>query len=357
MIQFRSVVAAALIFVGAAGQAASRHRAVQPPAEFPFVDAIASQALASGIPGISIAIQYGDKTLFAKAYGFDDVSAQLAATSATVYGIGSITKQFTAAGIMRLVERGQLRLDDKAIALVPELNPGFANVTVEHLLTHTSGIRDYFPLITNAYEPKSESQILALISSRMLLFSPGTAWYYSNSNYYILGIIIERITGDSYAHYSEQNFFLPLGLTSTDFCHAPLPWGYVRLSGTAERVQSAEPSLLFAAGGICSTATDLVHWNQALVSGRAVSLESYQKMKTPYTLKSGEIVSYGYGLLLDPLDNHPRVWHAGIVLGYTTNLAWYPEANLTISVLINLTDLPNDPAGEISDQIARVLLK
>lgn len=354
----RWAFAAALIFASSV-QAAPRHRAVQPPNEFSFVDDIARQALASGIPGISIAIAEGDKVFFARAYGFDDVSAQLAATNATVYGIGSITKQFTAAAIMRLVERGQLKLDDKAIAFVSELNPSFANVTIEHLLTHTSGIRDYNPLITNAYEPKSESEILALINGTSLLFLPGTSWSYSNSNYYILGVIIERIAGDSYMHYLEQNFFLPLGLTSTDLCHAPLPWGYVRVSGIIERVQSAEPSLTFAAGGMCSAATDLVRWNQALISGRAVSPESYQRMKTPFTLKNGLIVPYGYGLLLEPLDNHPRVWHGGIVLGYTTNLAWYPEANLTIAVLVNLVDgnLEEDFALEISDQIARALLK
>jgi D-alanyl-D-alanine carboxypeptidase len=348
---------AATLLIASTVLAAPRHRSVELPNEFTFVDAIAQQALASGNPGISIAIEEGDKTLFAKAYGFEDLSAQLASTPATIYEIGSITKQFTAAAIMRLVESGQLRVDDKAAMFVPELGAAYAGVTIDQLLTHTSGIRDYIQLLTTAWEPKSESEILALINSRPLLFAPGTNWSYSNSNYYIVGMVIERITGDSFPHYLEQHFFLPLGLTSTSYCNAPLPSGYVRQSGVTGRVQSADMSLLFAAGAICSTAIDLVHWNRALISGRAVSPESYWKMRTPATLKDGTIVPYGYALLIDSLDGHPRVWHNGAVLGYTSNLACYPEANVTISVLVNITELDQDLATEISDQIARALLK
>jgi len=344
------------VLLAALAISATRRRAVD-PVSYPAIDAIARKAVASGVPGVSIAVMRGDTLLLTRGYGLMNVETREPVHHDSVYQIGSITKQFTAAAIMKLVEQGKLQTSDRLRTYIPELATQFDPVTIEHLLTHTSGIFEYNSVLITAWESKSESEMLSLIGSRNLLFAPGSYWSYSNSNYYLLGMIIERVSGVPYPEFLDQNFFLPLGLTQTSYCRAPVPAGYYRDPTGVFPIQPADMSLLFAAGAICSTTEDLVRWNRALTQGVAVAPASYARMTTPYGLSNGLIVGYGYALKLDFLDGHPRVWHNGEVLGFDAQLAWYPDHDLAIAVLVNLTDLRREFASEVSDAVARELLK
>ena len=335
---------------------ATRRRSVD-PVSFPQIDAIARNALASGIPALSIAVMRGDTVVLTGGYGLMNIETREPAFHDSVYQIGSITKQFTAAAIMKLVEQGKLQTSDRLRTYVPELDARFDAVTIEHLLTHTSGIFEYNNLLVTAWQPKSEAEMLSLIGRRNLLFAPGSNWSYSNSNYYLLGVIIERVSSTSYAQFLDENFFFPLGLTRTSYCREPVPAGYFTDATSTAPVRPADMSLLFAAGAICSTTEDLVRWNRALVQGLAVAPSSYVRMTTPYRLSNGETVEYGYALILDSLDGHSRAWHGGIVLGFEANLAWYPDRDLAVAVLVNVLDLRYDFASEIADAVARELLK
>jgi D-alanyl-D-alanine carboxypeptidase len=335
---------------------ARRRAAAKPvPLSLPAVDAIAAQAIGRGIPGVSIAIRKGND-VFARGYGLHDVELNVPVSTASEFQIGSVTKQFTAAAVMLLIEQGKLSLDDKARRYLPELDERFDAITIRHLLQHTSGLRDYNVQLGTPYVPKTQQEIIALITVGPPMFTPGTRWRYSNSGYYLLGVIIERAGAKTYESFLRDAFFEPLGLARTSYCDskAPPPDGYFHYGGTLTRLPAASMSLPYAAGALCSTALDLVQWNEALISGRAVSAQSYAKM-TNDLIDLGPSIAYGYALLVDTLDGRKRVWHNGDILGFETALYWFPEEDLTIAVAINYIDLEGDVVSPIADAIARAL--
>lgn len=332
-----------LLVVAFAQQAfAARLRPIDRATELPRVDALARDAVASGVPGLSVVILKGSSVWYAKGFGLADRERDIPATPLTPYQIGSITKQMTAAAIMRLEEQGRLRVEDSVRDYVPELDTRGRTITLHHLLTHTSGIANYTDLLTDAYVPMSEDEVIALINSRPLDFEPGTSWSYSNGGYYVLGLVIERVSGMTYPELLRRQLFEPLGLKETTYCgYDPLrapPSGYYRDAGVTVPVAAIDMSLVFAAGGVCSTAVDLVRWSRALVSGRVVSPASYETMITPVRLSNGTTVEYGYGLVPAEYLGRKLVFHDGAVPGFTTSAMYFPEDDLTIVVLTNLTD-------------------
>lgn len=348
----RRLVALFLVLLAPAAFAA-RRRAVA-PAPFPSaaIDAIAAEARAD-IPGLTIVVRKGD-ALFARAYGFMDAEAQIPARAEAIYQIGSISKQFTAAAILRLVEQRKLGVDDPARTYLPELDSRFDAITIRHLLNHTSGVRDYNAQLLSPYEPKTQQEIVALITSGPPLFAAGTRFLYSNSGYFLLGMILERVSSRTYEQFVRETFFAPLGLGNTSYCgaSAPSPDGYLLLpNAAATRITSADMSLVYAAGAVCSTAVDLAKWNAALVSGRVVSPESYARMVNE-SVPMFVGTRYGFGLIVDRLDGRKRVWHDGSILGFMSYSAWFPDEELTVVVLTNLTDLTRARATEIGDAVA-----
>lgn len=329
------------------------------PVSLPEVDAIARAALSAGVPGLTVGIRHGDQLLFERGYGFSDREQDIPATANSLYQIGSITKQFTAAAIMRLSEQGRLTLRDSVGDYVPELDTHGQTITLEQLLNHTSGLPDYLPLLTDPYQAMTAREIIDLINSRPLTFTPGNGWSYSNSGYFVLGLVIERVAGESYARYLDLNFFKPLGLTRTSYCGTdpalPTPDGYVKLrAGEAYRVRAADMSLPYAAGALCSTAGDLLRWNAALASGLVVSRESYERMITPTA--SGEYGNYGYGLAVGQHLGRDFIYHGGGILGFQTFLSYYPSRDLTIAVLTNVFDVNGDHSSPAALAIAQALL-
>jgi CubicO group peptidase (beta-lactamase class C family) len=331
---------------------AAKRRAVGSPPELavPAADSIAAAAIAGGVPGLSIAVRKGDLT-FARAYGLFDREAGIPANAYTVFSIGSVSKQFTAAAILRLEEQGKLSIDDKARKFLPELDARFDRITIRHLLLHTSGLGNYVEQLTNLTEPKTQQEILALITRAPLLFPAGSSWEYSNSGFFLLGMIIERASAQTWEQYLRDQFFTPMGLTSTSACgeRAPAPRGYTAEPGGPVTLESvADPSLTWAAGGICSTAADLVRWNTALVASplHARMIDGVPAIPGAY---------YGFGLIIDTFDGRVRMWHAGTVPGFTCYLLWFPEEKITVAVLMNLNTDRDDYADDAADALARSL--
>lgn len=352
----RSLVVLLLVASLAPSGFAARRRAVGAPARFdvPAADVAAQTALDEDVPGVIIAVRYRGAT-FVEAYGVLDRESGTPMRWSEVLPLASVSKQFVAAAIMRLVDEGRLRVDDKIRMFLPEFDARYEAITVEHLLTHTSGLPDYDTQLTDLFSPLSEAQMVALIQARPLEFAVGSQWAYTNSGFYLLAMIVQRLTGQRYDHYMDETFFAPYGMSETAECGSATPSGYIRspFDGSISRIPPMNTTLLLGAGALCSTALDLLQWNHVLTSGLAISPESLAKMRTPYRLTNGGIVPYGYGLVTDTLAGQPRHWHNGLVPGYQSNLSWYPQLDLTVAVLVNISTGRRDFATETANAVAR----
>lgn len=325
-----------------------------------YVDSVANAAVAERrTAGVSVAIVSKGKTVLAKGYGFADLENDVPATAETVYRIGSITKQFTAAGIMRLMEQGKLSLDDTLQKFLPGYNTQGNRVTVRHLLSHTSGIRSYTSMgprwARTMRIDLAPDSLMAIFAGEQFDFKPGEQWRYNNSGYFLLGMIIEKLSGKTYGQYLQDEFFTPLGLKGTIYCdQAPIikrrAQGYEIKppGGPGAPLVNASPLSMtqpYAAGSLCSTVTDLVAWTQALSSGRVVSPASYALMTTPGTLNDGKPLTYGFGLASGALRGHRQVNHNGGINGFVSELHHYVDDSLITVVLTN-TGSPTAPQLE-----------
>lgn len=326
-----------------------------------YVDSVANAAVSEHrTPGVSIAIVKNGQTILAKGYGYADLENDVAATPQTVYRIGSVTKQFTAAAIMRLMEQGKLSLDDTLQKFFPNYPAQGHRVTVRQLLNHTSGIRSY-----TSMGPKwqrlmrldmAPDSMLALFAPEPFDFKPGDQWRYDNSGFFLLGMIVEKVSGKTYGQYLQDEFFTPLHLTGTVYCdEAPIikhrAEGYSPRPGG--RFVNAEPLSMtqpYAAGSLCSTVTDLAAWTIALSSGKVVSPASYTLMTTPDTLNSGKRLTYGFGLGTGSLGGHRQVSHNGGINGFISELHHYPDDSV---ITVVLTNVEGNVAPPLERQIAR----
>ena len=334
----------------------ARQRAVRHPSplQIPAVDTIAAEAIARGVPGLVIGVRKGTMT-YTKAWGDFDVEAHVPEHTSTIHQIASVSKQFTAAAIMRLVEQGKVKLDDRASLWVTELDARFDGVTIERLLSHTSGLLEYDDTITeDPYTPKTQQQLLAAVRPPFLPF--GTRFYYSNMGYFLLALVIERASNKTYEQFLRDEFFRPFGLDDTSVCgsNGPVPEGYFREDGK-ERVRTPpyHMTIFLGAGSLCSTAADLLDWNNALANGMAITPQSYAKMTT--VVEPTPPHTYAFGIVNDRLDGRHRIWHGGFLPGFTSHLSWFPEEKLTIAVLVNLSDVDRSDASAIAVAVARAM--
>jgi len=312
-------------------------------------------------PGLAVVVLRGNDTLLARGYGYADLEDRAPATPRTVFRIGSVTKQFTAALVMQLVQEGRIALDDTIQRFLPDYPVQGHRVTIRHLLTHTAGIKAYTSLpdvLRLLRTDLSEDSLVAMFASKPFDFAPGDRYRYNNSGYYLLGVIVERVTGRPYDELLRERLFQPLGLLDTRYCstrpvvrrraqgYANAPEGFVN----AEWISMTLP---FAAGAICSTALDLATWTRALWAGRVVAPASLREMTTPARLNSGASTGYGFGLGMDSLAGHYRVSHGGSINGFRAYLAHFPDDDLTIAVLDNSE---NTSPQQLADRLARVAL-
>ena len=310
----------------------------------------------SNAAGFSIAVARGGDVVFADGYGFADVQGEAPASADTVYGIGSITKQFTAAAMLRLQEEEKLALDEDVSTHLPGYPSKLQRITIQQILSHTSGIPEL--TVQPSYRDASDAAVPREAIMREMLslpldFSPGTKWSYSNSGYVLAGMIIERVTGLSYATYLKDRLLGPLGLRHTSVCpddmsSAPYARGYELQTGRWTRaIQLGQPlslipaapvelSIASSAGAGCSTVLDLLAWTEALRSGRVVSPASYRLMTTPAGLADGSTVPYGLGFFLRRFGTHRVIVHGGIIEnGFVGMLGDFPDDRLTVAVLAN----------------------
>lgn len=287
-------------------------------------------------PGIQVALAKNGTMLYTQAYGFSNVATQQATQASTIFEIGSITKQFTAALILKLQEQGKLQVDDSVSTYLPEY--GFPPaITLRMLLNHTSGLQNYtsFPLYAEwSVVGASEDAVLTEVTRHPLNFQPGTAYSYSNSNFFVLGAIIEKVTGASYEANLQQYIFTPLKLANTYYSLPPASLaatGYTSVGDPALVVPRSAP---FAAGALSSTVSDLVAWDNALINGKVVSPASFKAMTTSNGFVTAG-ASYGFGLTLDTYNNRSIISHGGAINGFTAFNLVFLDDGFTVVVLVN----------------------
>jgi CubicO group peptidase (beta-lactamase class C family) len=311
-------------------------------------------------PAVSIAVVRGKDTIVMKGYGLASREANRAATASTIYRIGSITKQFTAAGIMREVEQGKIMLDDPITKYLPDVPTHGQTITVRNLLSHTSGVHNYTdkPEWTKRWgQEMTPRQIVAFVDKDTLDFPPGTKYSYSNTGYVLLGMILEKVTGQPYATYLQRQFFTPFGLTQTSYCpdrtkDPQFADGYSATTGTVKPAEYLNITQPFSAGALCSTVRDLVKWQRAFLDGRVVGARSYSLMTTADTLTNGSKINYGFGLVPGQLGGQRTIGHSGGINGFTTYALYVPDENLNVAVLSNSDGGP----GPLALNVTRAVL-
>ena len=303
-------------------------------------------------PGISLVIMRGHTVLLSKGYGMANRETGTPATDSTVYSVGSLSKQMTAAAIMTLVEKGRVHLDDPLSKYLPELAIARdSDLRIRTLLRQASGLPawDDLPELQGlGFGPDSTrftfARIVSLIGEHPPLFKPGSWWSYSNSNYTLLAAVIERVTGVTYDDYLTQTLFRPLGMRATRSCtrmarpgELPRAVGYEAVGDSlaVRRTRAYLQPGMTGAGGLCSSAVELAAWMRALVDGRAVSPESYRQMTTASPVGAGFTPPYGFGVSLLPLVGQPAVWHVGVMEGFMSVLAYLPEQDIVLAAVGN----------------------
>ena len=302
---------------------------------------VRAEVTGAPLAGVAVAVVRGRDTLVMQGWGYADVENATPVTPASVFRIGSITKQFTAALVMRLVERGTLSLGDTLGKLVPGVAARWRGVTLRELLDHTSGIPNYTD--SRKWRPRWRDDmppdtIVALVRDDTLDFAPGTKWSYDNTGYVLLGMVLDRATGVPYPTLVRDSLAVPLGLASTQYCwERPLiprrALGYEVAGKEMRNAQYLSMTQPYAAGALCSTVGDLARWTAALSSGRVVSPASYATMTHP--TGAAARAHYGFGLVVDTLGGHRRIHHDGGINGFVSSLEYYPDDALTVVVLSN----------------------
>lgn len=303
----------------------------------------------------SVLIIKDGKTLLDKGYGFSNVEENIPNKTNTIFQIGSITKQFTAAVILKLQEENKINVDDK----LSKYFPGYPNgdsITIEHLLTHTSGIYSY----TNDREfmsskitlPHSRQQMISLFKNKPLHFTPGTKWRYSNSGYLLLGYIIEDVTGLPYEQAVRKYIFNPLKMQSSGFDYTKLnnqqkATGYSQLVDEMNTpAPSIDSTISFASGSIYTTTADLYKFQQGMQTHAIISKSTLEKASTPFKN------NYGYGFEIDSIAGKKIIGHSGSIHGFVSNLVWVPGEN-TVVILLNNVTSPH--LGKITHSIISLL--
>jgi CubicO group peptidase (beta-lactamase class C family) len=296
------------------------------------LDGIMQKVMTSAKPlGVAVGIVHDGQPLLLKAYGFADFARTRPLAIDDELAIGSLTKQFTAAAVMTLVEAGKVKLDDPVATYVPAIT---APITVRELLNQTTGLPD-FAIPDNMTVP--HAVVTAWIAKTSPSFTPGTKHEYSNTNYWLLARVVEAASGASYDDYLRAHVLAPAGLTATHPCSAP-----AKVEGSAHGILRIKPWDAFdirgydGAGDLCSTVHDLLRWQAALFGGKVVDAASFAFMTTPPTLPGGAATDYAAGLVQTTLGTHRAIWHNGEVTGgFESMLFVLPDDHVTVVILTN----------------------
>jgi CubicO group peptidase (beta-lactamase class C family) len=333
------------------------------PAKAEAVDRAAIRAVTKGrAPSVSLVLVKNGRVQKMAAYGYADLEACVPATASTLFGIGSISKQFTAVGALTLVRDGVINLDDRVTKYLPEGKGIWDGITIRQLLTHTSGIPDYcgddakFPSMTldRTSNPPTE-QLLRQIAKAPLNFRPGDDWAYSNTGYILLSVLIERVSKTPFPQFMHDRIFVPLGMTATRY-HSPSQvspqqaTGYLR-DEDARIIHGAYISDQFSHWGdtgMLSSARDMGRWLAALGRSPLLPKALWREMTTPVRLNDGSVYPYGFGIELKRIDQETLWSHGGSFrVGYTSMLDFLPNRRLGVVTLTNI-NADDSPAGDVA---------
>jgi len=314
-------------------------------------------------PGCALAVVENGRVVLARGYGFADLDRRLPITPRTRFDIASTSKQFTAASVLLLAARGRLSLDDDVRKYVPEVPRHDAVITLRHLLHHTSGLPNYIDLLAKAgkrYEEVTtdDDALAALAGAPQLQFPPGTAFRYNDSGYFLLSLVVKRVTGRSLREFAAENLFAPLGMNDTrivDDLTRGVPGRavpYVQDGSGFQPVSSGWEQT--GDGGVNSTVLDLARWDANFYSGAVGGKALLAAMTTPGSLANGSPLPYAGGLFLDRFRGHRRVRHPGSWRGFCSELMRLPGRRLSVITLCNVGDA--DPAA-LSEQVADLYLE
>lgn len=327
------------------------------------IDDIANQVLkTTGVPSASIAVVQDGKIAYVQAYGAAKLDPHAPATPQMRYSIGSISKQFTAAAILLLAEEGKLSLDDPVSKYVPGLTDA-DRITIRQLLSHTSGYQDFWPqdyVPPLMLKPITAEQIMDRWAKIPLDFQPGTKWQYSNTNYVIAGVIVEKVAGMPLLQFLSQRVFTPLAMSSvadTNLNKLPPtdPTGYFKYAlGPSHPAPKEGKGWMFAAGELAMTAEDLAKWDIAMINQSLLKPASYREMETEVVLKDGVGTNYGLGVFVRDTNGHRVISHGGEVSGFVANNVVMPDDKIAIVVLTNLD--ASEAASGIGNQVRALLL-
>ncbi|PWU14290.1 MAG: serine hydrolase [Verrucomicrobia bacterium] len=311
------------------------------------------------IPGLALKVIQSGKAVKTSAYGFANLELKVPVKPETVFEIGSITKQFTAAGILLLAQDGKLSVEDKISQHLQNPPDSWKDIAIRHLLTHTSGIESYTGL--DGFELRrhlSQKQFIKAIGARPLQFSPGEAWRYCNTGFNLLGFIIENVSGTNYWAFMNQRLFQPLGMTTTTNRLPALiipnrASGYEQTNRTWIN-RDYDLTDVFSAGEIASTVGDLARWNAVLDCESLLSAKTKEIMWTPSRLNNGRATKYGFGWFIDTLDGHKNIGHGGSTSGFSATIQRFPDDQLAIIILTNTDE---QLATTLAKKVAAIYFK
>jgi len=294
-------------------------------------------------PGAAILVKKQGKVILHKGYGLANLELNVPIGPDMIFRLGSITKQFTAVAILMLAEEGKLSLQDEITKFLPDYPTQGKKITIEHLLTHTSGIKSYTDLpewLPLRRKDMTVAEIIDLAKDKPMEFAPGEGWKYSNSGYILLGAIIEKVSGKTYADFLQDRIFGPLGLKSScyDSTSRIIPRrasGYSKGNSGFENAPYLSMSQPYAGGSLASSVDDLAAWTEALLAGKLIKRETLEKAFTSYKLKDGLDTRYGYGWCISRYEGHRLIEHDGGVNGFQAYALFFPEDQVFVALLTN----------------------
>jgi CubicO group peptidase (beta-lactamase class C family) len=327
------------------------------------IDKFMNEKYPANQPGAAILVAKNDKVIFRKGYGLATLNPDKPVTPDMVFRIGSITKQFTSTAILKLAEQGKIDLKADITTYLTDFSTPGKTVTVEQLLNHTSGIKSYTSL-PDAMSKKglyiSPADMMKIIQGQPSDFAPNEQWLYNNSGYFLLGMIIEKVSGMTYGEYVAKNLFKPVGMKSSFTDDSNLPAntakGYMKSGATEFKTADyVHPSIPYSAGAIFSTVDDLWKWNQAIFNYKVVKKESLEKAWTPTTLNSGKLVGYGYAWSFGRLGDAKVIGHGGAIDGYLTMEIYVPDQKIYVCILSNsMTVNPEEYSYQVAEIVAGI---
>lgn len=324
----------------------------------------------TGVPSASVAVVQNGKVAYAQAFGLANIAPPKPATPAMAYPIGSISKQFTATAVLLLQQEGKLSIDDPVSKYFPELTRSH-DVTLRNLMTMTSGYEDFAPqdyIIPAWRHPVDSNELVHQWAGKPLDFEPGTEWQYSNTNYVLVALIVQKVAGVPFAQFIRDRVLRPAGLLSGAEDGVPnmvfntytqrdklQVTGYVSYAMAPPRVLPLEATgWYFGDGDLAMPAATLATWDLTFINKSLLSPASYTEMETPFTLKNGADSHYGFGIFVREIDGHHEIEHSGEVGGFVAENAVFPDDKAAVVVLTN--EVASSAAAKIAAAIRPLIL-